>query len=166
MVLELGSVVLQLALSQALLLAGAPASAADPSPPPPPGGARPAGRSAHRRTVQSLEYRVQLLTRSLDLDAGQQARLRGLLVSQRDQLMRVRTDPDLVDRQGAIRAILARTGDGIRAMLNDEQRMKYQTKLPRDATRAGEADVEYWMAKTRQKERPQEQVPPPPDPTY
>jgi hypothetical protein len=165
MVLKLRSVVLQLALSLALL-PGALASAADSSPAQRPGSASLAGRNAHRRTVQSLEYRVRLLTRSLDLDPGQQARLRKLLEGQRDQLLRVRTDPVLADRQAAIKAILERTGDEIRAMLNDEQRKKYQAKLPRGDTRASQADVEYWMARTRQKQLPQEQAPQRADPPY
>jgi hypothetical protein len=150
MVFVLRSVASQLALSLALLLA-VPASATEPSPAPGMPDARLASQRAHRRTAQSLEYRVRVLTRSLDLDAGQQGRLRRMLEDQRDQLARVRTDPALApaDRQGAVKAILDRTGDRIRAMLNDEQRLKYQAKVPRGVTSAGQADVEYWMAKTR-----------------
>jgi hypothetical protein len=97
----------------------------------------------------SLEDRVKLLTKELDLDAKQQAELRKLLEGQRDQVKKVWDDTSLpaANRVGATQAISDRTGDAIRSMLNEEQKKKYNSaKPPRDATEGSpRPDVEYWM---------------------
>lgn len=95
-----------------------------------------------------------MLSKGLDLDARQQDELRNILRNQAEQLRRVRADPAIpgADRMGAMRAILDRTGDRIRAMLNDEQRLKYQAARPAlGAETAQRPDVEHWMQLTRPK---------------
>lgn len=74
-----------------------------------------------------LDRRVALLARELELDASQQLKVRALLESQREQVVRVWQDESV---SGALRvartqAISGRTEDGIRALLTDAQRQKY-----------------------------------------
>jgi hypothetical protein len=104
-------------------------------------------------TTHGIEERVRLLARGLDLDAKQQAELRRLLESQRDQIKRVWADGSIPaeDHVGATRAILETTRERIRAMLNDEQRKKYPAaRSPRDPS-PGQPDVEQWMRLTQPK---------------
>jgi len=100
-----------------------------------------------RAAGHSLEDRVQVLTKGLDLDPTQQAALRRLLESQREQIRQVWADRSTAsDHVGAIRAILDRTGDRIRTMLNDEQRKRYILARPqRGKESPAQGDVEHWM---------------------
>ena len=102
---------------------------------------------AHAGT--SLEDRVQILAKALNLDATQQSELRMALVSQREQVMRVWNDPAVPPayRISATRAISEQTSDRIRGFLNDEQRAKFNP--PRQAHEqdpdASVRSVEDWM---------------------
>jgi hypothetical protein len=96
---------------------------------------------------QALDERVLRLTRALELDEAQQARLREVLTNERRQIMKLRTDNPhpQADRVGPALAILDHTREEIRAMLNEEQKKKYPAPVPRSATTAASADVDYWM---------------------
>jgi len=87
----------------------------------------------------------------LALDEAQQARLRAVLQSERQQINRVlRDNPQPgADRVGPMLAILDRTREEIRAMLNEEQRKNYPAAVPRDSTAPANVDVDYWMRLTR-----------------
>lgn len=123
------------------------------------------GAEAHRArhhagAGQGIEGRVKLLTQELDLDAKQQAELRKLLESQREQVRLVWNDTSLpaANRVGATRAISDRTADQIRAMLNEEQKKKYNSaKPPRDAESSPKPDVEYWMNPAKPEQRKKEE---------
>jgi hypothetical protein len=105
-------------------------------------------RHAPRRVATSgIDRRVKLLSKGLGLDAKQEAELRKVLESQREQVQRVWNDPSLSgqSRIGATLAINDQTADQIRALLNEEQRKKYNPpKQPHDAA-ASKPDVEAWM---------------------
>ena len=81
----------------------------------------------HHAAPVTLDDRVRLLTKELDLDAGQQAQLKNILLSQRAEVEKVWSDPSTSSsiRIGATRAISERTADRIRSILNDAQRAKY-----------------------------------------
>jgi hypothetical protein len=105
-----------------------------------------AGR--RRQSVSPLERRVILLAKELGLDATQQAHVKKVLESQREQVARVWNDESIppARRVSATQAIGDRTADDIRAVLNDEQRKKYIQPRRRDApvgTAGG--DAEAWM---------------------
>jgi hypothetical protein len=101
----------------------------------------------HLTAEQVLNERVNRMTRALELNDAQQARLREVLTNERQQLMKLRTSG--TDRVGPALAILDRTREDIRAMLNEEQKKKYPAVAPRDMTAPASADVDYWMGLTR-----------------
>jgi hypothetical protein len=99
---------------------------------------------------QVIDERIHRLAKILELDEAQQARLREVLRSERRQINSVRENPHPgADRVGPMLAILDRTREEIRAMLNEEQRKKYPAAVPRDSTAPATADVDYWMRLTQ-----------------
>jgi hypothetical protein len=161
-----GSVVRRLLMLGALIAACAPCLAASqvaaatdvpdavaPSATQPAPVARPRVRS--RQQGAGLDDRVQLLTAELELDSTQQQDVRKLLEEQRAQVQRVwsaRAIPS-AQRVAATKAISDKTADGIRELLNEEQRKKYTAARRPHA--AGDDDarqsLEYWMDASRPK---------------
>jgi hypothetical protein len=113
-----------------------------------PGGPHARG-AAHQHSGHTLEDRVRILTQWLSLDAPQQAELRKILQGQREQVRSLWGDTSVpaAQRISATQAISDRTGDQIRAMLNDEQKKKFNPpRPPRDETAASaRPNVEDWM---------------------
>ncbi len=103
-------------------------------------------RPSHRTPAQVIDANVRRLAQGLRLDQEQQAKLREILVDQYAQLMKLRTESaSATDRTGAMRAIVDRTRERIREMLNDEQKKQYATDVPREVTAATRADLEHWL---------------------
>jgi hypothetical protein len=98
---------------------------------------------------RSLEERVAVLSKALDLDARQRSELRKVLEDQREQVSRVWRDTSVpaAYRVSTTRAITDRTADRIRALLNEEQRKRYNPPKPPHGATPGSArpDVEAWM---------------------
>jgi hypothetical protein len=103
-----------------------------------------------------LDARIRTLSKFLDLDAAQQSELRKVLENQREQVRKLWNDSTVppANRINATKVISDNTADQIRALLNEEQRKKYNP--PRQPHQAGaDADkrsVEDWMNATRQKQ--------------
>jgi hypothetical protein len=102
-----------------------------------------------RHPVQSaLDQRMQLLSRELTLDPGQQAAVRRLLLQQREQTLKVWSDdavPSAV-RIKATQGVADRTADQIRSLLNDAQRGRYlQPRNPEAEQHLASGDLESWM---------------------
>jgi hypothetical protein len=119
--------------------AAAPAPAqmpAQPSPRPP----------SHPPAGGTLDHRLKVLARALDLDVGQRAELREILENQRQAVIKIWSDPALLpaERVPATRAVEERTAERIRAILNDEQKKRYNPPKPQ-GTQAPPANVEAWM---------------------
>jgi hypothetical protein len=97
----------------------------------------------------ALERRVAVYTRTLGLNANQQAQLRDLLLRQRDEMQRVWNDTTLTAamRVHASQTISGATANRIRAMLTEQQRKRYNPPpTPHDnLVRADSPSVEYWM---------------------
>ena len=97
----------------------------------------------------ALEQRITLMSTELGLDERQRGELRKILINQRMQIMRLWSDTSVpaASRVGATRVISEQTGDQIRALLNEEQKVKYNhPRKPRDATADPNArSVEDWM---------------------
>ena len=140
-----------LAVSVAVLVtvAAAPSRAEEPTAAAPP---RPV---AHTQVAGTLEHRVAVLTKALDLDDHQQAALRTILEEQREAVMKIWRDTKLLpaERAPATHAVAERTADRIRAILNDAQRAKYNPPKPPPAPTpdSGAPNVEAWMKATRPK---------------
>ena len=105
------------------------------------------GPVRHLTVAQSIDESVRRLTRGLNLDPGQQVRLRQILVDQRRQMMQLRSGGAGVagDVTGATLAIYDKTRARIRAMLNADQLKKYPADVPRDQTAPAQADLQHWM---------------------
>jgi hypothetical protein len=108
---------------------------------------------SHPHEHMTLEGRVTTYARSLGLDSNQQMRLRALLMWQRDQVQRIWNDTTLTAAMQihATSAIGDATADRIRAILTEEQRMRYNPpRPPRDSVaQAAAPDVESWMKATK-----------------
>jgi hypothetical protein len=121
---------------------------ADQAPVTPPGS----NQEAHT-PARPLDNRVAVFTRALGLDAAQQAQLTRVLEERREQISRVWSDTAVpaANRIAATRAIENHTADQIRALLNDEQKKKYNLPRPAQpvAPDPGQRSVEEWMEATR-----------------
>ena len=103
-------------------------------------------RAAYHTPAQVIDANVRRLAQGLELDQEQQVKLRAILVEQHAQLMKLRTESAPgTDRTGAMRAIVDRTREQIRLMLNDEQKKQYVTVVPHQVTAATRADLEHWL---------------------
>jgi hypothetical protein len=110
---------------------------------------KPAERS-HAAT--DLADRVKAFTKALDLNALQQIQLRKILLERRDTIRKIWSDRSLLpaERVPATRAANERSGDEIRAMLNDEQRKKYNSAPPSGAPDHGDKrSIEQWLDAAR-----------------
>ncbi len=137
-----------------LCLAAAVATAQDAAAPAPTQPAAPVARHVvrHRSAALALDDRVQLMAKELDLDATQQAELKGILLNQRAQVLEVWNNSSVPAalRISATQAISEQTGDRIRAMLTDAQREKYIKSRPHDTpVGAPGSDLQKWMTATQ-----------------
>jgi len=99
-----------------------------------------------------LDDRVKAVSTALDLDAAQQTQLRKILLDQRDAVRKIWSDKSLspAERVPATRAAGTRAGDEIRAILNDEQKKKYNSATPTKPDEQGDKrSVEQWLDAAR-----------------
>jgi hypothetical protein len=113
--------------------------------------ARHSSRAASANTA--LEDRVKLLTAELSLDARQQTGVREALIADRTQTLKVWQDQSIPAplRIKATQDISTRTGNRIRALLNDEQRKKYIQPKPAEAGKQEPGDAEKWISRMPKK---------------
>ena len=110
-------------------------------------GASPAPRpAAHARAGRSLEHRVDVLSKALQLDARQRAELLTILDNQRAAVAEIWHNPGLLpaERTPATRAVEERTADQIRAILSDEQKKLFNPPKPH-GTESPAPNVADWM---------------------
>jgi hypothetical protein len=158
---SLAAVVLPLAMAMAVPVAAEPAPGAPVGASSPPGGEAAgratAGASAleaarlqarYRRGRSGPEARLRGLVQQLKLDPVQEAKVRRILLVQREALRRAMSAPGEpgVPRVAAIHAITSRTAERIRAVLNEDQRKLYSKPLPADySSSEGKPGLEEWM---------------------
>jgi hypothetical protein len=125
-----------------------PAASANPA-------AHPPGRV---RAGGSLQHRVDVLSKALQLDARQRVELVEILENQRRTVSKIWSDPALLpaERTPATRALQERTADQIRAILSEEQRKRYNPPKPQGVEPPA-PNVEDWMRKQTQTPAPQQQ---------
>ncbi len=121
----------------------------------PAGVARPAAPVAHTQVAGTLDHRLNVLTKALDLDERQRSELRTILEEQREAVLKIWRDTKLLpaERAPATHAVAERTADRIRAILNEAQRAKYNPPKPPPAPTpdSGAPNVDAWMKATRPK---------------
>ena len=110
---------------------------------------KPQTRSAFRRSTVSDQ--VKRLAKALDLSETQQSEVKRILGLQQEQSRRIRTDPSIpgADRINRFRALQDRTVVEIRAVLNEDQKKKYNPRALREAQQSSpQLSVEDWMKAT------------------
>ena len=117
---------------QVLLLASAPAVA----------------QRGHRPTIDD---RVRVLARSLDLNEAQRVAVKKILEQRQQETLRIRQDPSISGgaRIERFRALQDNTVERIRAVLNEEQKKKYDPLAVRRILPAPQQrSVEDWLKVT------------------
>jgi hypothetical protein len=113
------------------------------------GNLAPARQEPRGRRVASLDDRVTLLSKTLDLDAKQQSELRKVLLAQREETLKAWADETVpaAARVKATELIGQRTADRIRALLNEQQRARYNPPRPPHQAAPGSSrpTVDTWM---------------------
>ena len=106
--------------------------------------------------AQKIDENVRRLTRGLDLDAGQQQKLRQILLDQHRQIMALRQGNPAAqgDVAGTTMAIYDQSKARIRAMLTEEQRQKYSAEVPRSELAPAQADLQHWLDLQQGKPQP------------
>jgi hypothetical protein len=92
-----------------------------------------------------------VLAKSLDLNEAQQATVKRILVQRQQETMRIRLDSSIsgATRIERFRALQDHTVERIRAVLNEEQKKKYDPLAVRRVTPApDQKSVEDWLKVT------------------
>ena len=102
-------------------------------------------RSFYKRTT--LDQRVKRFAKVLDLDESQQTRLKSVLEHQQMQANQIRLDQSLagVERVSRLRDLQRDAVSQIRALLNDEQKKKYDPLGHEKPTNSSDSYVNDWM---------------------
>ena len=102
--------------------------------------------SANRRSAV-IEDRVNRLTKGLDLTQAQQATVRRILERRQQEALRIRNTPSLsgAARIDQFRALQEHTVQQIRAVLDDEQKKKYDPLAVRRLHQGPQPNVENWL---------------------
>ncbi len=102
----------------------------------------------HRPTIDD---RVKVLARSLELNEAQQAAVKKILEQRQQEALRIRQDASISGgaRIERFRALQDHTVERIRAVLNEEQRKKYDPlAVRRVAPASDQKSVEDWLKVT------------------
>lgn len=108
-------------------------------------------QQTHAMHRARLEDRVKVLAESLHLDDAQQLAVTKILEERQQETLRIRRDPSISgsDRLTQFRALQDRTMLRIRAVLNDEQKKKYDPFAARRVEPAPQQrSVEDWIKAT------------------
>jgi hypothetical protein len=142
-----GGAYLSLALLSPILLPGAPvlAQVAD--------AARPARQTNGGHRGASIDDRVKVFAKNLDLNEAQQAAVKEILEQRQQETLRIRLDPTITGgaRIARFRVLQDNTVERIRVILNEEQRKKYDPFAPRRIQPAPQQQSsEDWIKATAQ----------------
>lgn len=106
---------------------------------------------AQRGHRPTLDDRVRVLAKSLDLSEEQRAAVKNILLQRQQETLRLRQDASIsgsarIDRFRALQDV---TVQRIRALLNDEQKKKYDPLAVRKVEKApDQRSVEDWLKLT------------------
>ena len=127
---------LTLALSGLLTVGGTCAALAQDTPPPPPdqNQAAPPADGPHGRGMRmDPDRQLERLTRELNLTTDQQAQIKPLLVERQQKMQALFQDQSTApeDRRTQARSIMQATSNSIKAVLNDDQKQKFEAMQER-----------------------------------
>jgi Spy/CpxP family protein refolding chaperone len=108
------------------------------------------GQPQHRRGL-TIDDRVKGLAKTLDLNAAQQSAVKEILVQRQQANLRIRRNPSISGstRIEQFRVLQVRTVQRIRAVLNEEQKKKYDPLASDRVQREpGGRSVEDWLKLT------------------
>lgn len=109
---------------------------------------KPQTRPPFRRRTVTIDDQVKRFTESLDLSETQQSEVKQILEFRQQQTRRIRLDDSLsgAERISRIRGLQDSTVARIRAVLNDDQKKKYDPLAVRQAQKdSPPASVGDWM---------------------
>jgi Spy/CpxP family protein refolding chaperone len=143
-----------MALGGLLTIAGTAAALAQDTPPPPPDQSQagpPADGPRGRGMRIDPDRQLQRLTRELDLTSDQQEKIKPLLVERQQKMQALFQDQSSAreDRRTQARTIMEGTNNSIKAVLNDDQKQKFEAMQER-------------MRRNRPMGGPNGEAPPPP----
>ena len=123
-----------------------------------PSSGKPFRASGRVRTGGTLQHRVDVLSKALQLDARQRTELLAILERQRQAVSKIWSDPAMLpaERTPATMALQERTANQIRAILSEEQKKLYNPPKPQGAE-TPPPNVEEWMRKQTRTQARQEQ---------
>jgi Spy/CpxP family protein refolding chaperone len=107
----------------------------------------------HPSRRSNIDARVSILTKNLDLTAQQQSAVKSILEQRQQKTLLIRSDPSIsgstrIDR---FRILQEETVERIRAVLDDEQKKKYDPMASRRIQSTPERSVEDWLKATTPK---------------
>jgi len=112
------------------------------------GATNPSGQTQHTRQRSGIDARVKVLAKNLDLNEAQQSAVKNILEQRRQETLRLRLDSSVTpsSRIARFRVLQDKTVERIRAVLNEEQRKKYDPLLVRGIPPAqDQRSVEDWL---------------------
>jgi hypothetical protein len=118
------------------------------------GAASPARRTIRGRRRPSLDDRIKVLAKNLELNEAQQSAVKKILEQRQQETLQIRLDPSITGsaRIDRLRALQEKTVERIRAVLNEEQKKKYDPLASRRLPSAPEQrSVEDWLKVTTPK---------------
>lgn len=133
-----------LALGLPILLSRAPIFAQTPAAT----TTSPERHALHWYKTVSIDDQVKSLARNLDLNEAQQSAVKRILERRQQETLRIRQATAPSDRIDALRALQVHTAAQIRAVLNDEQKMKYNPLGQRPPETSPQRSMEDWMKAT------------------
>lgn len=113
-------------------------------------GATPQRQAQSLYRKRTLDDNVKSLAKALNLDEAQQMGVKAILERQQMQARRIQSDPSLsgADRIARFRALQQETVSRIRAILNEEQKQKYDPLNHGTKANSPQPSVEDWLKAT------------------
>lgn len=110
----------------------------------------PQPQKSQRDRPSAIDSRVSVFAKSLDLTEAQQSAVKKILEERRQQSLHIRQDPSITgsDRIERFRVLQQNTVARIRAVLNEEQRKKYDPFATQKVQQTPERSVEDWLKLT------------------
>ena len=117
-------------------------------------GTSPAQQTHRAHRSSSIDDRVTQFAKNLDLNEAQQAAVKRILEQRQQQTLKIRLDPSITGsaRIERFQSLQVSTVQQIHAVLNEEQRKKYDPLAPRRLQPApDQRSVEDWLKVTTPK---------------